>query len=118
MRRSVGGGGEVLARLAGCAVVRRAVIWGGGGRVRRVWGARVMGDTPVVAPIVGWIGNAIGPRCTVAWGAISLGITFVVITAVIMHNDKIRVVFDPSKRAPWLRQVRGTVTIDYVQQTK
>jgi len=41
----------------------------------------------------------------------------VVITAVIMHNDRIRVVFDPSKRAPWLRQVRGKVTIDYVQQT-
>ena len=41
-----------------------------------------------------------------------------VITAVIMHNDRIRVVFDPSKRAPWLRQVRGKVTIDYVQQTK
>ena len=88
------------------------------GRVMSLWATLVMGGTPLVSPVVGWIGNAIGPRATVAWGAISLGITFVVITAVIMHNDRIRVVFDPSKRAPWLRQVRGKVTIDYVQQTK
>jgi len=88
------------------------------GRVMSLWATLVMGGTPLVSPVVGWIGNAIGPRATVTWGAISLGITFVVITAVIMHNDRIRVVFDPSKRDPWLRQVRGKVTIHYVQQTK
>ena len=112
------GWGAISTLITANAMVQTSVTPQMRGRVMSLWATLVMGGTPFVSPIVGWIGNAIGPRSTVAWGAISLGITFVVITAVIMHNDKIRVVFDPSKRAPWLRQVRGTVTIDYVQQTK
>ncbi|MBS5257537.1 MAG: MFS transporter [Cutibacterium acnes] len=112
------GWGAISTLITANAMVQTSVTPHMRGRVMSLWATLVMGGTPLVSPVVGWIGNAIGPRATVAWGAISLGITFVVITAVIMHNDRIRVVFDPSKRAPWLRQVRGKVTIDYVQQTK
>ncbi|MDO4412201.1 MFS transporter [Cutibacterium sp.] len=112
------GWGTISTLITANAMVQTSVTPQMRGRVMSLWATLVMGGTPFVSPIVGWIGNVIGPRATVAFGAISLGITFVVITAVIMHNDKIRVVFDPSKRAPWLRQVRGKVTIDYVQQTK
>ena len=112
------GWGAISTLITANAMVQTSVTPHMRGRVMSLWATLVMGSTPLVSPVVGWIGNAIGPRATVTWGAISLGITFVVITAVIMHNDRIRVVFDPSKRAPWLRQVRGKVTIDYVQQTK
>jgi MFS family permease len=112
------GWGAISTLITANAMVQTSVRPQMRGRVMSLWAALVMGGTPFVSPIVGWIGNTVGPRATVAWGAISLGITFVIITAVIMHNDHIRVVFDPSKRAPWLRQVRGKVTIDYVQQTK
>lgn len=112
------GWGAVSTLITANAMVQTSVSPHMRGRVMSIWATLVMGGTPFVSPLVGWLGDVLGPRATMAFGAISLGLTFVVVTTVIMHNDKIRVVFDPSKRMPWLRQVRGRVTINYTQQTR
>lgn len=82
------------------------------GRVMSVWGAVLLGGTPIVSPIVGWLGDVLGPRWTVLAPAIPILITFFLVTAWIMRHDQLKVRFDPHKRAPWLRLVRGRVTED------
>ncbi|VEI03952.1 enterobactin exporter EntS [Acidipropionibacterium jensenii] len=106
------GWGAVSTLIIANTMVQMSVSPQMRGRVMSFWAMLVMGGTPLVSPVVGWLGDAVGPRATVAFGAISLGITFVVITAVVMRSDRIRVHLDPSKGAPWLRMVRGQVTVD------
>lgn len=85
------------------------------GRVMSVWGAVLLGGTPIVSPIVGWLGDVLGPRWTVFAPAIPVLLTFVLVTPWIMRHDHLRVRIDRSKPAPWLRIVRGQVTEEIVQ---
>ncbi|WP_203568708.1 MFS transporter [Aestuariimicrobium ganziense] len=82
------------------------------GRVMSLWGALILGGTPFVAPLIGWIGDTFGPRWTVVAQAVPVGIAFVAVTWWIMLHDGLRLRFDSSKKAPWIRLVRGTVTED------
>jgi MFS family permease len=50
------------------------------GRVMAIWGLCMMGLTPVVAPFLGWLGDTLGPRSTVWFGAIPLTLTFIGVT--------------------------------------
>lgn len=78
------------------------------GRVMSVWGAVLLGGTPIVSPVVGWLGDVWGPRWTVLAPSIPMLVTWFIITAWIMRHDHLRVVIDRTKRAPWLRIVRPT----------
>ncbi|MCI1749204.1 MAG: MFS transporter [Acidipropionibacterium sp.] len=112
------GWGAVGTTIIANSLVQTSVSPQMRGRVMSFWALVVMGGTPLVSPIVGWLGDAVGPRATVGFGAIFLGLTFVVVTVVVMRNDQIRVHFDPSRKAPWLRMVRGHVTVDYERHTR
>lgn len=112
------GWGAVSTTIVANSLVQTSVSPQMRGRVMSFWALVVMGGTPLVSPLVGWLGDVIGPRATVGFGAIFLGLTFVIVTVVVMRNDQIRVHFDPSKKAPWLRMVRGHITVDYERHTR
>ncbi|HEY5482843.1 MAG TPA: MFS transporter, partial [Propionibacteriaceae bacterium] len=48
------------------------------GRVMALWVAVVMGLTPIVSPIVGWVGSAYGARATVWFNAFWVIAAFIV----------------------------------------
>ncbi len=48
------------------------------GRVMALYMAIFMGGTPIGAPVIGWIGDAYGPRAALGIGAAATGIAFVV----------------------------------------
>lgn len=79
------------------------------GRVMALWGLVIMGVTPVISPLVGWLGDNIGPQATILFGVVAVGVALVVITAVIMHKDRLRLRFDLATRG-WLRLERDTLT--------
>lgn len=88
------------------------------GRVMSLWGALILGGTPVVAPIIGWLGDTYGPRWTVVAQGLPVGLAFVAITWWIMSHDQLRVRFDPNRPVPWLRLVRGTITEDVPERVR
>ncbi len=49
------------------------------GRVMALYTAIFLGGTPLGAPIIGWVGDAFGPRWTLLAGAIACGITFLAV---------------------------------------
>ncbi|MGD7733352.1 MFS transporter [Propionibacteriaceae bacterium G57] len=102
----------VTVLISANALVQTSVSPEMRGRVMSVWGAVILGGTPLVSPVVGWLGDAIGPRWTVIGPAIPVIITFVVVSLWIMRHDHMRLRFDPSRPAPWLRLVHGKVTED------
>ncbi|MFZ1411957.1 MAG: MFS transporter, partial [Micropruina sp.] len=53
------------------------------GRVMALYMAIFMGGTPFGAPLVGWVGDAWGPRWTLIIGAAATGLTFVVVGAIL-----------------------------------
>lgn len=79
------------------------------GRVMSLWGLVMMGVTPAVSPVVGWLGDAVGPRSTVLFGVVAVGLALVIITTVVMVADRLRISFDLHHRG-WLRLERGSLT--------
>lgn len=92
------------------ALVQMSVAPAMRGRVMSLWGALILGGTPIVSPVIGWLGDAFGPRWTVLAQGLPIALTFIVLTWWIMSHEQIRVRFDSAKPAPWLRLVRGTIT--------
>lgn len=86
------------------------------GRVMTLWSAVLLGGTPFISPLVGWIGQTYGARATVWFEGISVGITAVVCAVWLMRHDKIRVRLDRRGRAPWLVLDRGQVTEDVLDR--
>jgi MFS family permease len=64
------------------------------GRVMMVWSVMMTGVTPVVSPAVGWLGDHLGPRSTVLFGVVAVGLSALLITWVIMrhHHIKLRLI--------------------------
>lgn len=60
------------------------------GRVMALYQAIFLGGTPLGAPLIGWVGDAFGPRWTLAIGGIACALTFVVAVAVLArrHADE------------------------------
>ncbi|MEL4358850.1 MULTISPECIES: MFS transporter [unclassified Luteococcus] len=73
------------------------------GRVMALWGLTIFGMAPMISPLVGWIGNQFGPRATIMFGVVTVGLVTAALIASIMRNDHIRVRLDWHKRAPWMR---------------
>lgn len=53
------------------------------GRVLALYAALTMGGTPIGAPVVGWIGDALGPRWSLLVGSFGTGITVI---GVLVHR--------------------------------
>lgn len=87
------------------------------GRVMALWGLVIMGVTPLVSPVVGWLGDNVGPQATVLFGAICVGIAVTIITGVVMRTDRISLSFDPHRRG-WLRLERGTLSEEVDGQSR
>jgi MFS family permease len=61
------------------------------GRVMALYLAIFMGGTPVGAPVIGWIGEAFGPRWTILTGGIVAMVTGVVAVAHVLRTRRLRV---------------------------
>ncbi|SER71113.1 Predicted arabinose efflux permease, MFS family [Propionibacterium cyclohexanicum] len=61
------------------------------GRVMAVYMAIVMGGTPVGAPIIGWVGDVLGPRQMVLVGPLATGLTTLGVLGFLMVHRGLRV---------------------------
>jgi MFS family permease len=57
------------------------------GRVMALYQAIFLGGTPLGAPFIGWVGDAWGPRWTLAIGAIACGLAVVVAVAYLVRQS-------------------------------
>lgn len=57
------------------------------GRVMAIYQAIFLGGTPLGAPLIGWVGDAWGPRWTVAIGGIMCGVAVVVAIAYLVADE-------------------------------
>ena len=60
------------------------------GRVMALYMAIFMGGTPVGAPIIGWVGSALGPRWTILIGGLVSLVTALVATVYVLRRDDLR----------------------------
>lgn len=77
------------------------------GRVMALWALVVMGGTPVIGPMIGWIGQAAGPRWTVAVGVLGVGAMALISTAWVMRSDHLRLRLDWEGVRPHWVVIRG-----------
>jgi predicted MFS family arabinose efflux permease len=57
------------------------------GRVMALYQAIFLGGTPLGAPVIGWVGDAFGPRWTLAIGAIACALTVVVAVGYLVRQS-------------------------------
>ena len=79
------------------------------GRVMALYMAIFMGGTPLGAPLIGWIGDAWGPRWTIAIGTIAVGVTLVAVSYWLAKHENVQVTYE-SKARPRLR-IRTTAPV-------
>jgi len=63
------------------------------GRVMALYMAIFMGGTPVGAPVIGWIGDAWGPRWTIGIGTIAVGLSLVAVAVWVARRQNVAVTF-------------------------
>jgi MFS family permease len=64
------------------------------GRVMALYMAIFMGGTPIGAPIVGWIGSALGPRWTILFGGLISLLTAVVAIGYVVRTKRLAVGYE------------------------
>ncbi|NYF97837.1 MFS transporter [Janibacter cremeus] len=75
------------------------------GRVMALYMALFVGGKPLGAPIIGVVGDVLGPRWTVGVGAIAVGITLAAVARWMIRHENVRVSYSYSQR-PHLRVTR------------
>jgi MFS family permease len=75
------------------------------GRVMALYMALFVGGKPIGAPILGVVGDVLGPRWTVGVGAIAVGITLAAVARWLVRHENVRVSYSSSRR-PHLRVTR------------
>ena len=88
------------------------------GRVMALWGALLLGGTPIVSPIVGWIGDALGARAAGLVSVISTPLVAAGALSKVGLNDHTRIRLDRERPAPWLYLERGRVTEEVEERTR
>ena len=68
------------------------------GRVMALYMAIFMGTTPIGAPIVGWIGEAWGPRWTILFGGLVSMVAAAAAILFLMKVNKVRIGYDADYR--------------------
>jgi MFS family permease len=68
------------------------------GRVMALYMAIFAGTTPIGSPVVGWIGEVMGPRASIAIGGVAALIAAAVVIAVVSRRQQVRVRFRPRTR--------------------
>jgi MFS family permease len=64
------------------------------GRVMALYMAIFMGGTPVGAPVIGWVGSALGPRWTILFGGLVSLVTALVAAAYVVRKRELSVSYD------------------------
>lgn len=80
------------------ATVQMSVAPAMRGRVMALYMAIFMGTTPIGAPIIGWIGEAWGPRWTILFGGLVALATAIAALAFLMWAKKVRFGYDADAR--------------------
>lgn len=75
------------------------------GRVMALYMALFVGGKPIGAPIIGVVGDVLGPRWTVGVGALAVGITLAAVARWMVRHENVRVSYSHSQR-PHLRVTR------------
>jgi MFS family permease len=70
------------------------------GRVMALWVAAVMGLTPIVSPIVGWVGSAYGARATVWFNTFWVVLAFIVSSLYLYSRGDVEL--HMSRQRPWV----------------
>lgn len=91
---------SVQVMVTANALVQTSVAPEVRGRIMAVWGAVIMGLTPIISPLVGWIGSAMGARATVWFGAIGITAAFLAAAAYLYRRGGVE--FHMSRTRPWL----------------
>lgn len=73
------------------------------GRVMAVYMAIFLGGTPLGSPLIGWIGQVLGPRASVAVAAVTTGLCAVGVFAYLVLHDgmRVRIVRHPLRIKVW-----------------
>ena len=79
------------------------------GRVMALYMAIFMGGTPVGAPIIGWIGDVFGPRCTIAIGTVAVALALGGVSVWLARHENVRVSYE-SQRRPRFRVTTAPVS--------
>lgn len=75
------------------------------GRIMALWVLVFAGVTPLVSPLIGWLGENIGPRSAVIFGIICVSSAALILIPWVMWHDSIRVHID--------RKAHGWLTIEH-----
>lgn len=86
------------------------------GRVMALYMAIFFGGTPLGAPIIGWVGDVLGPRWTIGIGAAAVGITLVGVSIWLGRRENVEVTYS-SQRRPRVR-VSSAPTHDVPQAAR
>ena len=78
------------------------------GRVMALYMAVFMGGTPLVSPLIGWIGLAWGPRWTILVGSVMTGLAVIAAMLYLVRSENIRVRYHRAPR-PRLSVTRGEI---------
>ncbi|GAA3608804.1 MFS transporter [Marihabitans asiaticum] len=68
------------------------------GRVMALYMAIFFGGTPIGAPVVGWIGDVLGPRWTIGVGAIAIALTLAAVSVWLAHRENVSVSYESARR--------------------
>ncbi len=79
------------------------------GRVMSLWGLATLGWTPLVSPVVGYLGDVAGPRSTLLFGVICVGIALITMVTAVMRVDRLSIHLDFTRKG-WLWLERGEVS--------
>ena len=86
------------------------------GRVMALYMAIFFGGTPLGAPIIGWVGDVLGPRWTIGIGAAAVGVTLVGVSIWLGRHENVEVTYS-SQRRPRVR-VSSAPTHDVPQAAR
>jgi MFS family permease len=71
------------------------------GRVMSLYMMVLMGATPIGSPLVGWVGENLGPRLSIALGAVAAAVVVIAVVGRAVSRGRLDVVFTP--RRPFVR---------------